>query len=54
VLEVNLLFFGKGSKVIKELEGYEEKIILNNPRNPTLSRGNMNEIYFKKLVGTLN
>lgn len=39
---------------IKELEGYEEKIILNNPRNPTLSRGNMNEIYFKKLVGTLN
>lgn len=38
---------------IEGLEGYDEIIILNNPRNPTLSRGNMNEIYFKKLIHAL-
>jgi hypothetical protein len=39
---------------IKELQEYENKIILRNPRNPTLSRKNMDEGNFQKLLNSLS
>ena len=37
-------------ELVPELENYENKILLRNPRNPTLSPKNIGENNYQKLI----